>query len=73
MQSILKRSLKFWLSMFTSLTSNLFKIWRLFVHYFTTVLYAPSMLTCTYVFSSFYKKSQQEQEKNNNKNKNNNF
>ncbi len=69
MLSILKRSLKFWLSMPTSFTSYLlvFKIlyWRLFqyVHYFTT-MYMCAIYAGLYVphFSSFYKKSQQEQQ-----------
>ncbi len=56
MLSILKRSLKLWLSMFTSFSSNLFKI-----------LLIPCSICAIYVdlylrFSSFYKKSQQEQQ-----------
>ncbi len=69
MLSILKRSLKFWLSMLTSFTSYLlvFKIlyWSLFqyVYYFTT-MYICAIYIGLYIphFSSFYKKTQQEQQ-----------
>ncbi len=75
MLSILKRSLKFWLSVHTSFTSSLVKIlywsWRLFQYILYTILLPCTVrstgICAIYVdlylrFSSFYKKSQQEQQ-----------